>query len=75
MHLTFLGAFAGQFLNTLQFLAFMLTAKNLFLHRLGDLGMLVQVVVEFLLEEVADEDAHTLPFGSHREGPQLGLGL
>ena len=65
--LALLGAFAGQFLDALQFLALALTEKNLVLESLRRFGMLVQIVVEFLLQEIGDEKANALPLGGHRE--------
>ena len=58
--LRLLGAFAGEFLDALEFLALALGGEDALLDRLGDLRVLVQVVVEIGLEEIADEGAQRL---------------
>ena len=64
VHLCLTRSFAGNFLHTLEVLAFALGRENPLLDRLGDLRVFVKVIVEMGLEEIADEGPQRLTLGN-----------
>ena len=73
VNLALLGPFTGNLLDTLKFLALTFAPLNFLNQSLRRLGILMQIIVQLLLEEITHEQANRLSFGSHRKEPNLVL--
>ncbi len=71
----FLGALLGDVTDAGEFLPLVLVLLDLLFDDLGGFAVLVQVGVERLLEELADEFLDRRTLRSDRRGAELGLGL
>ena len=75
VQVSFLGAFVGEFLDARNLLAFAFRLPDALFNGLGYVLVLVQVVVQVPLHEVADEFAHRHTVGGHVQRAEFGLGL
>ena len=75
VNLGFFGAFAGEFLDALEFFAVALGFLDFFEEGFGGFGFAVQVIVECLLDEVRHEAADGGAFGAHVLRAEFCLGL
>ena len=75
VNLGFFSAFAGEFLNALEFLSVAFGFLNFFEKGFGGLGFTVEVIIERLLNEVRHEGAHGRSFGTHVGRAEFSLSL
>ena len=62
MDLTLLGSLPCYFLNSFELLPFPLATLNFLLLCIGRLGMLVQIIIQFFLQEITDKGPDCLAF-------------
>ena len=75
MQVGLLGALAGQLGHSCHSLPFALAGGNLLEHRIGNIRILMQEVIHFLLDEVAHVFVYRNPARAHGERTELNLGL